>query len=139
MERIPDLRLVVGFTLFVFSKADLFRHRHRVLVAKMAIGFHRQRSSVLMSQPTASGGYVNSGLDAASGKQVPQVVMGDSRHAELLARRVNCLLAFPDAQNRCAHPIFFAVLGTQPLQQPSHVWDHWYAADFPVFRSGCWV
>ena len=47
-----------------------------MLVAEMAVNLHRQRAAVLVSKPPGDGGNVNAALNAAGGKQMPQIVMG---------------------------------------------------------------
>jgi len=47
---------------------NLLRHCLTVLVAKMAVGFHRQCSPVLMAEPARDGRNIHARFDAACGK-----------------------------------------------------------------------
>ena len=68
------------------AKRHSLRHCHRVLVAQMSINFHRQRTAVFVTKPAAHRRNINTGLDAKCREQMPQIVMRDFDHADLLAR-----------------------------------------------------
>lgn len=52
------------------SEFYLGRHRLTVLVAEVAVGFHRQSSAVFVAQPARHSWDVNARFNATRGKQV---------------------------------------------------------------------
>ena len=46
-----------------------------MLIAKMAVGLHRQRPAVLVAEPAGDRLDVHPGFDATGGEQVPQIMM----------------------------------------------------------------
>ncbi len=57
-------------------------------ILEAGIGEHCKRASVLVAEPAADGRDVNARFNALSGKQVPQVVMGEPGNPERLASGV---------------------------------------------------
>ena len=64
------------------SCAAFFRGRCGMLIAKVAVGFHCQRSAVLVSEPAGDGGNIYTGFDAGGSEQMAEVVVNDSRKSE---------------------------------------------------------
>ena len=60
----------------VILKPHLLRHCLTVLVAQMAVGFHRQGPAVLVAEPARYRWNVHAGFNAPRGEQVAQVVVG---------------------------------------------------------------
>jgi hypothetical protein len=52
-------------------------HRDRVLLQKMTVGSHQQRTAVFVAMPSSNRGNVNASLNGASSEEVPQIVMSD--------------------------------------------------------------
>ena len=88
----------VGLFHRTCRERDALCLRNAVFAAQVTIGFHCQRPAVFVSEPTRDGRNVHAAFDAARCKQMPQVVMGDTISADLLARSIKRLLAFADAK-----------------------------------------
>ena len=91
--------MLVGGCRNGFGENDLLRHARRMLVAKVAVGLHRQRTTVLVPKPARNRWDVHARFNAACGEQVAQIVMGESSDAQLLASRIDRALAFMDARD----------------------------------------
>ena len=102
-----------------------------MLVPQMAISAHRQCAAVLVSQPTRHCWNVHARLDAARGKQVAQIMMGNPRHPDDSGRSVHCLLAFTNTHDRCVIR-FIRSIFAKSFQEFTHVWDH---GNFPHLAS----
>ena len=80
----------------------------RMLVAKMAVGSHRQRAAILVPKPFCDGGNINSRLDADGCKVVAQVVMRKTLHSEFIESSVHGVLRFIHPKHgrarRCLSP-----------------------------------
>jgi transposase len=63
-----------------------------VLAAKVPVGPHRQGPAVLVAEPAGYGRDVHAALDADSCKEMAKVVVGDTRHFDLLGGAIHCLL-----------------------------------------------
>ena len=83
-----------------FLERDPLCHFGGMLIAQMTVGAHGQRATVLVAQPARDRRNVHTGLDTARGKQVPQVMVGDPRHANSCGCTVYGLLAFTNAHDR---------------------------------------
>jgi hypothetical protein len=69
----------------MFSKAYLERHLGGMGVTKVAVNFHRQRSSVVVTEPTRDGWNINASLNAPCCKQMAQIMVGDSGNPQKAA------------------------------------------------------
>src|SRR5260370_21125379 len=105
-------------------ESHLLRHCLAVLVAEMAIGFHRQRSPVLMAEPARHRWNVHARFNAACGEQVPQVMVREPGNSHLLASTRQGLLAFADLQDAASGNRAGFVL--EARQQKLHVGQHWH-------------
>ena len=101
-----------------------------MLVAKVAISLHRQRTTVFMSKPARNRWNVHARFNATCGEQVPQIVMGKSSDTEQPARPVDRALAFMDARYGVGCEILALTLN--PFQQAPHIGNQRDAADFPI-------
>jgi len=57
-------------------KLHLRRHQLGMLIPKVAVRPHSQRSPVLVAQPSGNGRDIDATLDTPGSKQVPEVMMG---------------------------------------------------------------
>ena len=64
-----------------FREPHLLRHLHRMLIPQMPIHLHRQRPAVFMPEPTTDGGDIDAGFNAPGCKQVAEIVMCNTGHA----------------------------------------------------------
>jgi hypothetical protein len=77
-----------------------------MLIAKVAVRLHSQRSPILVTQPAGNGRNIHAALDASGCEEMAEVVVGKSLNLESLTRSVDCLLAFGDSQYKFTLPAF---------------------------------
>ena len=65
-----------------------------MLIAQMAINFHRQSAAVFVTEPARNRWHINAAFNAPRGKQVAQVMVGKTSDPQLLAGSIDCALAF---------------------------------------------
>src|SRR5580658_9472947 len=102
----------------MLSKADLERHLCGMGVTKVAVNFHRQRSSVVVAEPTRDGWNINTSLNAPRCKQMAQIMVGDSGNTQKAAGSRQRVLAFSNRANRVLRGMRFC---RQALQKDFHV------------------
>ena len=73
-----------------------------VLLPEMPVGLHCKRAAVRVPEPSRDGRNIDSGLDAAGGKKVPEVMMIDRFQANRLARGFQGAEATADPHDRGA-------------------------------------
>ena len=76
-------------------------------VLQVSVRFHRQRSSVLVTQELRDGWNIHTTFNTPGSKQVPQIVMRESLNIEFGARPVNRFLALCNRQDKI---LFSAIL-----------------------------
>ena len=100
-----------------------------MLVAQVAVGFHRQCAAVFVAEPPADGGNIHTRLDATSCKQVAQIVMCDAGDFDFLCCAVHRPLTFANTHYICCRR-FIRTFFSHPFKQTTHIWNH---RDFPRF------
>lgn len=71
-----------------------------MLVPQVAVHLHRQGAAVLVPQPSAHGGDIDPGFDAARSEKVPQIVVGNADDPNGLTGACQCALAFANPHHR---------------------------------------
>jgi len=122
-------------SLGVRSKLHFAGHCLRMMIAQVPINLHRQRTAVLVPQPTRHRGDVHAGFDAPGGEEVPQVVMGDAGHAHGLRGFVHGTLTFTNSHNVCGR-INSRRGGFEPFQKRAHFGNHGNGPDRTALGSG---
>ncbi len=117
-------------------KADPLCLGDAVLSAQVAVGFHRQRAAVLVSDPAGDGRDINATLNAGSGEQMPQIVMGDARQTHFAHRAVNRVLGLIYTEHLCVEPLI-RTLASHPCKERPRIGNHRHPAYRPISRTGC--
>ncbi len=103
-----------------------------MFVAQMPISFHAQCATVLMSEPSGNGGNVHAGFNAARGKRMPQVVVGDAFHTGQLGGAVYGFLALENLHHGFLRQ-FIWTLRPDFFQQLPQAAVEWKPPGFAVF------
>jgi len=102
-----------------------------MLIPQMAIDPHCQRAAVFVAKPSAHRRNVHARFDAARGKEVPEVVVGDAGHPNGFGCPRHGRQTLLDLHYWTVRR-FFRAFTSQPFEQLAHVGDHLNAADSPV-------
>ena len=105
-----------------------------MLIAQVTVGLHCQRSTVLMAEPSRNGRNIDARFNTSRCEQMPQIVMGDSHHADALGGIVDRLLSFSDAQNLFAFQFVCASV-PHALQESNGISDQGNMANGPILCS----
>ena len=74
-------------------KLHLRRHQLGMLIPKVPVRSHSERSPILVTEPSGNGRDIDATLDAPGGEQMPQIVVGNPMRADLLASLCKGFLA----------------------------------------------
>lgn len=109
----------------------LLHHRLAVRVSQIAIRTHRQRPVIFVPQSSGNGRNVNARFDAAGGKKMVQVVVGNSRDSNFVARSRQGFIAAVSLQDSAGGDAAQMIL--ESVQRCLHVWDNGHPPNFAVF------
>jgi len=84
------------------AKSNSLGHLLAVLVPKVPVSFHGQGAAVLWPSQRETGGDIDAGLNATSGEEVTEIVVGDSVDLQCPAGTRQRLFAFA----HFAHGVF---------------------------------
>src|SRR5207249_9056155 len=100
----------------------------------MAVNLHRQRATVLMSQPTTHSRNIDTGLDAGRSKQMTQIMVGDSRNAKPPTGISQRPIAFRNAHYLGTSGLMRS-FSLNSFEKPAHFRNHRDDAYCPVLRA----
>ncbi len=72
-----------------------------MILSQVSVGLHAQSAPVFVAEPSRDSENINAALDTDRRKEVPQIMMRDPLHAELLRRVRHAVLAFEHAHHCC--------------------------------------
>ena len=98
----------------------------------MTVSLHGESAPVLVTEPTRHCRNIDARFNAARRKQMSQIMVRDSLHADDAGRPVHRLLAFEHFHNR-SFRVGIQAFRPESLKQSSHLRNHRHFSELAVF------